>query len=73
MYKIRTLNNISAKGLSRFPGEGYRLGDMEDPDAILVRKPQTDAGRCGPVPRCCGSGRGRREQHSRCGLHGQKA
>ncbi|HKI73039.1 MAG TPA: phosphoglycerate dehydrogenase [Pseudomonadales bacterium] len=38
MYKIRTLNNISQKGLSKFPGERYELGsEVADPDAILVR------------------------------------
>ena len=38
MYRIRTLNNISDKGLSRFPGEVYELGEKtSDPDAILVR------------------------------------
>lgn len=41
MYKIRTLNNISDKGLSKFPGERYELGSgIEDPDAILVRSQQ---------------------------------
>ncbi len=41
MFKIRTLNNISEKGLSRFPTEGYALGaDVESPDAILVRSQQ---------------------------------
>lgn len=38
MYKIRTLNNISDKGLSRFPKEYYELGsEVSAPDAILVR------------------------------------
>ncbi|MGI9322298.1 MAG: NAD(P)-dependent oxidoreductase, partial [Pseudomonadales bacterium] len=38
MYKIRTFNNISAKGLGRFPADKYEIGDsMEAPDAILVR------------------------------------
>lgn len=40
MYKIRTLNNISEKGLSRFPGDHYELGDVADPDAILLRSHQ---------------------------------
>jgi D-3-phosphoglycerate dehydrogenase / 2-oxoglutarate reductase len=44
MYKIRTLNNISARGLSRFPAEYYALGnDIADPDAILVRSQQLTA------------------------------
>jgi D-3-phosphoglycerate dehydrogenase len=41
MYKIRTLNNISEKGLSRFPADHYELSDDESsPDAILVRSQQ---------------------------------
>lgn len=38
MYKIRTLNNISDKGLSKFPADHYDVNDeVSDPDAILVR------------------------------------
>lgn len=38
MFKIRTINNISEKGLSRFPGDHYEVSDgVDDPDAILVR------------------------------------
>ncbi|MFT7222131.1 MAG: D-3-phosphoglycerate dehydrogenase [Candidatus Azotimanducaceae bacterium] len=41
MYKIRTLNNISDKGLSRLPSDRYEiLDDCDDPDAILVRSHQ---------------------------------
>lgn len=41
MYRIRTLNNISDKGLSRFPQKYYELGaDISDPVAILVRSQQ---------------------------------
>ena len=45
MHKIRTINNISEKGLSRFPADRYELGDaIADPEAILVRSQQlTDA------------------------------
>ena len=45
MHKIRTINNISEKGLSRFPADEYELGDaIADPEAILVRSQQlTDA------------------------------
>ncbi len=45
MHKIRTINNISEKGLSRFPADDYELGDATaDPEAILVRSQQlTDA------------------------------
>jgi D-3-phosphoglycerate dehydrogenase len=41
MYQIRTLNNISEKGLARLPAEQYEVGDdIADPDAILVRSHQ---------------------------------
>jgi len=45
VHKIRTINNISEKGLSRFPADDYELGDaIADPEAILVRSQQlTDA------------------------------
>ena len=38
MFQIRTLNNISVKGLSKFSGDSYSLGEnIEAPDAILLR------------------------------------
>ncbi len=38
MYRILTLNAISAKGLARFPADRYAVGKaQESPDAILVR------------------------------------
>ncbi|MGV3591879.1 MAG: phosphoglycerate dehydrogenase [Gammaproteobacteria bacterium] len=38
MYKIQTFNQISGKGLSRFPRQEYQVGsDQKDADAILVR------------------------------------
>jgi D-3-phosphoglycerate dehydrogenase len=38
MYKIQTLNNISAAGLERFPRGSYEIAsEMTYPDAILVR------------------------------------
>ena len=41
MYKIRTLNNISEKGLDKFPRKDYEVGsEISDPDAILVRSHQ---------------------------------
>ncbi len=41
MYKIRTINNLSEKGLAIFPGRDYELGaEIADPDAILVRSHQ---------------------------------
>ena len=37
-FRILTLNQISARGLARFPADRYELGaDLSDPDAILVR------------------------------------
>jgi D-3-phosphoglycerate dehydrogenase len=38
MYKIRTLNNISVKGLSRLPREDYEISsEFNSPDAIMLR------------------------------------
>ena len=38
MYKVRTYNQISVKGLERFPREGYEVGsDIGHPDAYLLR------------------------------------
>ena len=41
MYKVRTINNISEKGLEKFPRKDYEVGsEICDPDAILVRSQQ---------------------------------
>ncbi len=41
MHKILTLNNISEKGLDKFPRARYELGsEIADPEAILVRSHQ---------------------------------
>lgn len=38
MYRIKTFNNISQKGLSRLPGADYDISpDHESPDAIILR------------------------------------
>jgi D-3-phosphoglycerate dehydrogenase len=38
MYKIRTYNQISEKGLQRFPADRYEVGpEASDPDAFLLR------------------------------------
>ena len=38
MYKIKTINNISDKGLSRLPADTYSVSpDNEGPDAIILR------------------------------------
>lgn len=38
MYKIRTINNISPRGLERLPADHYEISDSStNPDAILVR------------------------------------
>jgi D-3-phosphoglycerate dehydrogenase len=38
MYKIRTYNQISDIGLSRFPMESYEVGpEMDEPDAFILR------------------------------------
>lgn len=41
MYKIRTYNQISSKGLDRFPRENYELAsEFAEPDAFLLRSHQ---------------------------------
>jgi D-3-phosphoglycerate dehydrogenase / 2-oxoglutarate reductase len=38
MFKVRTYNQISVKGLERFPRQGYEVGsDIGHPDAFLLR------------------------------------
>ena len=38
MYKIRTYNNIAARGLERFSPANFEVGaDVADPHAILLR------------------------------------
>jgi D-3-phosphoglycerate dehydrogenase len=38
MFKVRTLNNISVKGLDRLPRDQYEVAsEMSSPDAILLR------------------------------------
>ena len=38
MYRVKTYNQIAAKGLSRFPDHGFEVGpDVADPHAILLR------------------------------------
>jgi D-3-phosphoglycerate dehydrogenase / 2-oxoglutarate reductase len=38
MYKIQTFNQISDKGLCRFPKQGYQVSQtLEAPDALLIR------------------------------------
>ena len=38
MYKVRTYNHISIKGLERFPRQSYEVGsDIGQPDAFLLR------------------------------------
>ena len=38
MYRVRTFNQIAAKGLARFPDHGFEVGpDVADPHAILLR------------------------------------
>ncbi len=45
MYKIKTCNTISEKGLERFPRQVYHVdADLTDADAILLRSHKLDAG-----------------------------
>ena len=48
MYKVRTYNQISVKGLDRFPRQSYEVGsDIGRPDAFLLRSQKLHAE---PVP-----------------------
>jgi D-3-phosphoglycerate dehydrogenase len=48
MYKIRTYNQISEIGLSRFPMDNYEVGpDLAEPDAFILRSPKNHGE---PVP-----------------------
>ncbi len=38
MFNVKTINNISDKGLSRLPADTYSVSpDLDDPDAIILR------------------------------------
>jgi D-3-phosphoglycerate dehydrogenase len=38
MYRIRTYNNLAAKGLDRFPADNYQVGpDVPNADALVLR------------------------------------
>ena len=38
MYKVKTFNNISDKGLNRLPADSYQIAeDIDAPDAIILR------------------------------------
>ena len=55
MYKIRTLNNISEKGLEKFPRKDYEVGsEISDPDVILVRSHQLSVDDTTPSLRAVG-------------------
>jgi D-3-phosphoglycerate dehydrogenase / 2-oxoglutarate reductase len=44
LYKIRTFNNIAARGLECFPRENYEVGsEISDPHAILLRSHKLDS------------------------------
>ena len=38
MFNIKTINNISDKGLSRLPSDSFSVSpDIDNPDAIILR------------------------------------
>jgi D-3-phosphoglycerate dehydrogenase len=54
-YRILTLNNISPRGLERLPRERYQVGgDIEQPDAILVRSADLHGVSIAPAVRAIG-------------------
>src|SRR5215472_8788139 len=51
-YRILTLNNISPRGLEQLPSELYEVGPgVTEPDAILLRSAELDAGAIPPSVR----------------------
>jgi D-3-phosphoglycerate dehydrogenase len=53
--RILTLNQISPRGLTRFPADRYEVGaGFADPDAILVRSAELNGTRIGPRVRAIG-------------------
>jgi len=53
--RILTLNQISPRGLARFPADRYQVGAaVTDPDAILVRSAELDGGSIPPGVRAIG-------------------
>jgi D-3-phosphoglycerate dehydrogenase len=55
MYKVKTLNQISTKGLNKFSREDYEVGtEISDPDAILVRSHKLSIDDISPALRAVG-------------------
>lgn len=49
MYRIRTFNQIAARGLERFPADQFRVSDAaDDPHAILLRSHKLDSADLNP-------------------------
>lgn len=49
MYRVRTYNQIAARGLERFPDEGFEVGpDLADAQAILLRSHKLTAAEVAP-------------------------
>jgi D-3-phosphoglycerate dehydrogenase len=54
-FRILTLNQISPRGLTRFPADRYEVGaGFADPDAILVRSAELNGTRIAPRVRAIG-------------------
>src|SRR5688500_11764605 len=55
MFKVQTLNNISAVGLARLPRDRYMTGaEISDPDAILLRSADLHNATFGPSLKAIG-------------------
>jgi D-3-phosphoglycerate dehydrogenase len=55
MFKVQTLNNISATGLARLPHDRFMTGaDIADPDAILLRSADLHKATFGPSLKAIG-------------------
>src|SRR5499433_967457 len=54
-FRILTLNQISPRGLARFPADRYQVGaDVSDPDAVVVRSAELHASGIAPSVRAIG-------------------
>src|SRR5688572_22913846 len=55
MFKVQTLNNISAAGLARLPHDRFMTGaEIPDPDAILLRSADLHKATFGPSLKAIG-------------------
>ena len=70
MYRVKTYNQIAARGLELFPADAFRVGaDVVAPDAILLRSHVLTRADLEPALRAVAPRRRRRQQRSGRCLH----